>query len=158
MHLERADGGHNDDGIRREPALAALDVQELFRTQVKGESGLRHGVLAAGQGHARGQHGVAAVRDVGERTAVHERRHALQALHQVRVDGVFQDGQHGVRHAELLCVHSLVLRGEAHHDVVDAAAQVIEALRQAEARHHFGCRGDVEALLARHAVAVQSHQ
>ena len=157
VHLEGADGGHNHDGIRGQAGLAALDVQELLGAQVEGEACFRDRVVAVGQGHLGGDHGVATVRDVRERPAVHEGRHPLQALHQVGHDGITQNGQQRIRHTQLAGVHCFVVSGKADDDVVDAAAQVLHVLGQAEAGHNLGGGGDVEALLAGHALLVQAH-
>ena len=78
VHFKGSDGGNNDDGIRGKSALAAFDVQELLRAEVKGESGLRYGIIGTGQGHFRGNDGVAAVCYVGKRSSVHKCRHAFQ--------------------------------------------------------------------------------
>ena len=41
VHLERADRGHDDDGVWPEPGHAAFDVEEFLRAEVCGETRLR---------------------------------------------------------------------------------------------------------------------
>ena len=83
VHLERAHRGDDHDRGGGQARHAALDVQEFLRAQVRAEAGLGHHVVAGLQGHAGRGDGVAAVRDVGERAAVHERGRVLQRLHQI---------------------------------------------------------------------------
>ena len=68
-----------------EAGLAALDVEELLGAEIGAEAGLRHHVVGELQRGLGRDHRVAAVRDVGERAAVDERRVVLQRLHQVRL-------------------------------------------------------------------------
>jgi hypothetical protein len=84
VHLERADGRNDHGAVRLQPGLAHLDVEELLAAEVGAEAGFRHHVVGELERRLRGHHGIAAMRDVGERTAVHERRRAFQRLHQVR--------------------------------------------------------------------------
>ena len=81
--LERAHGGHDHRGAGLEARLAAHDIDELLRAQVGAESGLGHDVVGKLQRGARRDHRVAAVRNVGERTAVDEGRVVLERLHQI---------------------------------------------------------------------------
>ena len=90
--LERADGGNHHNAVGREAGQAALDVEELLRAEVGAEARFRDAVIAELQGQLRGAHGVAAVRNVGERTAVHNGRRVFQRLHKVRLDGVAAAG------------------------------------------------------------------
>ena len=54
VHLERTDGGYDDNGTGHQTGHAALDIQELFRAQIRTEAGFRHGIVAEAQGHLRG--------------------------------------------------------------------------------------------------------
>ncbi len=93
------------------------------------------------------------MRDVGERPAVHERRRVLEGLHQVGRERVAQ--QHGHRAVGLQVARGdrRLVAGVADHDVADAALEVGPRLGQAEDRHQLGRDDDVEAVLARVAVA-----
>ena len=152
MHLERADGGDDDHRIRREARLAALDVEEFLGTQVGAEAGFGHRVFAQAQA-VRGHHGVAAVRDVGERAAVHEGRVAFQRLHQVRHQRVLQQHGHGAVGAQVLRADGLLVARAGHDDVAQAAREIVEVGGEAEDGHHFRGHDDVEAVFAREAVA-----
>ncbi len=154
MVLQRADRGNHHDGIGLEPGKAALDVQELLCAQVGAEAGLRHAVVAQGQAHVGGHDGVAAVRDVREGAAVHERRGAFQGLHQVRLQGVLQQGRHGAFSVQVVRGDGLVVAGVAHHDAAQALLQVGDGGCQAEDGHDLGGNRDVEAVFTGHTVCL----
>ncbi len=81
--LERAHRGNDHHRGGRDAGHAALDVEELFRPEVRPETGLGDDIIGHLHGAAGGRHAVAAVRDVGKRPAVHKRGRVLQRLHQV---------------------------------------------------------------------------
>jgi hypothetical protein len=103
------------------------------------------------QRHARGQHAAAAVRDVREGAAVNQGGRPFERLHQVGQQRVPQQDQHRAGGRERFGRHRLAVVGKRQQRALDALPEVIRARRQAQHRHHLGCRGDVEAGLARHA-------
>ena len=64
--LERAQGGHQHHQVGAESGLAALDVDKLLGAQIGSESGLGHQVVGQPQSGEGGDHGVAAMGDIGE--------------------------------------------------------------------------------------------
>src|SRR3546814_9441157 len=84
MGFQRPHGGEEHRRIWLEPGLAALDVEELLRAQIRAEAGFRHRVVGKLQSRPRRHHRVAAMRDIGERAAMDEGGIAFQRLHQVR--------------------------------------------------------------------------
>ena len=152
VHFQRAHRRHHDGGVRPQPGEPALDVQKLLRAEVGAKAGLRHGVVAAVHGHARGEHTVAPVRDVGKRPAVHERRRALERLHEVGLERVAQQRRHRAHGLEIArCDGAAVIR-VAHEDAAQPRLQIGHGLGQAEHRHDLAGDRDVESVLARHAV------
>jgi hypothetical protein len=107
MHLERAHGGDDHRGGRREAGLAALDVEELLRAEIGAEAGLGHHIVGELQRRARRDHRVAAMGDVGERAAMDEGRIALQRLHQVGLQRVLQQHRHRAVGLEVAAVIAL---------------------------------------------------
>ena len=93
--LQRLDGRDEHDGVGAEVAEPADDVEELLHAHVRAEAALGDDVVGELQGDPVGDDRVVAVRDVRERTAVHERRLALERLHEIRLDRLLQ--QHGHR-------------------------------------------------------------
>jgi hypothetical protein len=83
MHLECANGGDDDRRGRSQASLAAFDVEELLGAEIGAEAGFRDDVVGQFQGGPGGQHRIAAMRDVGEGTAMHKGRIVLQRLNQI---------------------------------------------------------------------------
>ena len=133
--------------------LAALDVDELLRAEIGAEAGFGHDVVGELQRGLRRDHRVAAVRDVGERAAVDERRIVLQRLHEVGRERVLEQHGHRAVRLQVARAHRLLVARVADDDVAEALLQVLERGREAEDRHHLGGDHDVEAVLARIAVA-----
>ncbi len=154
MVLERADRRHQHHGGGVEPRLPTLDVEELLGTEVEGEPRLGDRPIGDMQRHPGRQHAVAAMRDVGERSAMDERRHPFDRLDQIRFQGVGEQRHHRARDPQVARGDRLAVVGETDQRPVDARAQVLAVRGQAEDRHHFRRRGDVEAGLARHALLV----
>ena len=99
--LERAHRGHQHNGGRVQPGIAALDVKELLRAQIRAEAGLGHNVVGQLEAQPGGNGTVAAVGNVGERTAVDDGGVVLQRLDKVRVERVLQKCGHRARRADL---------------------------------------------------------
>ena len=95
--------------------------------------------------------------DVAERSAVHQRRPALERLHQVREDGVLEQQRHGAGGLEVARPDRLPVAGHAHDDAGAAGLEIGQVLRQAEDRHDLAAGDDHPALLARRA-AVEAAQ
>ena len=132
---------------RAQPGLAALDVDELLRTQIGAEAGLGHHEVGQPQAGPGGDHRVAAVGDVRERAAVHERRRVLEGLHQIRSERVAEDAVIAPWASRSRAVTGPLVR-VADDDVADALLQVDPRFRQAEDRHELRGHDDVEPLLA----------
>ncbi len=113
VHLERAHGRHDHGRRRLQARLAALDVEELLGPEVGAEAGLGDDVVGKLQRGRGRQHRVAAVRDVGERTAVDEDGIVLQRLHQVRHQRVLEQDGHRAIALEVARGHRLALAGIA---------------------------------------------
>ena len=77
------------------PALRHLMSKNFSAPEVGAEAGFGHHIVGQLQRRRGRHHRVAAMRDVGERAAMHEGRIVLQRLHQVRLHGVLQQHRHG---------------------------------------------------------------
>ena len=100
--LDRAHGGDEHGGRRRQLAEPADDVEELLHAHVGAEPGLGDDVVAELHPDQVGDQRVVAVGDVRERAAVHEHRLALERLHEVRLDRVLEQHGHRAGGAEVL--------------------------------------------------------
>lgn len=99
------------------------------------------------------------MRDVRERPAVHEGRHAFASLHQIRFQRIAQQREHRAGRLEFRRPHRHAFGGEAHDDAIEPRAQIAHRFAQAKNPHDLRRRGDVEAAatLAGFRVGVQHH-
>ena len=156
VEFQRAHRGDQYHRRRIEFGLAALDVEELLRAQVKAETRLGDCPVGQVHRHPRRDHAVAAVCDVRERTAVNERRHPLQRLYEVGPERVPQQRQHRSGCQQLLGRDRLPLVTEGDEDSVEPRPHVVLVLGQAEHGHHLGGGRDIEPGLARYPLLVPS--
>ena len=147
VHLQCAHGADNNHRVRCQTGHTALDIQEFFRAQVGTEAGFGHGIVSHAHGHAGCHHGVAAVCDVCERSAVHEGRSAFQRLNQVRLQGITQQRSHGAGRLQIARGYRLVIIGIGYNDPGQARFQVCHGGSQAEHCHDLAGHGDIEAVL-----------
>ena len=150
--FQRTNRRDNDDAVRLEARQTALDVEELLRTEVGAEACFRNAVIAEFQRQARCAHGVAAVRNVCKRTAVHDGRCASNRLHKVRVDGIFEQSRHSAIRLDVLRIDRLAVIRICNEDFAEALFQVFQILCKTQNRHDLACDGDDKAVLARDAV------
>jgi len=101
LHLERPHSGDDDSRGGPETRLPALDVEELLGAEICAEAGFRHGVVAKLECGLCGDDGIATVRDVRERAAMHENGRALQGLNQIGLQRVSEQRRHRARGLEV---------------------------------------------------------
>ena len=147
VHFQRLGGDHKHGGRWSETSFAAFDIVEFLRTEVGAEASLCHHKFAEGESRFGGDYGIAAVGNVGKRTAVHKGRSAFGGLHEVRVEGIFQQHRDSTSHAHVFHIERLVVGSEAKQNVFDASLQILDARSQTHDSHNFRCRGDVETRL-----------
>ena len=111
IHLHGAHGGDDDRGRRLQAGLAALDVEEFFRAEIGAETGFGDDIVGELQRRRGGDDRVAAMRDVGERAAMHEGRVVLQRLHEVGLHGVLEQHGHGAVGLEVAGIDRASCRG-----------------------------------------------
>ena len=153
MHFQRADGRDDHDRVGLHVRVTALDIEELFRTQISAEAGFRHGVIAELSGCLGSEDGVATVGDIGEGAAVYKGRSALQGLHQIRLDRVLEQRGHRALRLEITCGDGLFVKGIADDDTRQARLEIADRFGKAEDRQDLGRDGDIVAVLTRCAVA-----
>ncbi len=152
MHLQRLQCDHQHRTVGLQSGLAAFDIVELLGTEVSTEAGLSDGVVAVAERHLRGHDGVAAMRDIGKRTAMNEGRRTLSGLHEVGLEGIHEQYGDGAFHAHVAYVEGLVVVVETEENIADAPFQVVDGCGEAHDGHNLGGRRDVETRLSQHAV------
>ena len=153
MHFQRSRGRHQHHRVGTQARFAALDIEKFLGAEIGSKTGFGDDVVGQLERGFGGDHRVAAVRDIGERAAVDEGGVIFQRLHQVRHEGILQQYRHRARRVDVARQHRLLVARVADHDVADTATQVVEVGGETEDCHDFRGHGDVEAALARGAVA-----
>lgn len=143
-------GGHQS-------GFAAFDVDEFLGPEVRAEAGLGDHVVRQFEGGARRHHRIAAMRDVRERTAVHEGGIVFQGLHQVGPQCIAQQHRHRAVRLQFAGTHRSAIMGVADDDVAQPLLEIPEVGRQADDGHDLGGRDDVEAVAARRLAAGAAH-
>ena len=126
VHLQPAEGSHEDGERRLEACRAALDVVELLCAEIRTEASLRDRVVGVRQRHAGSEDRVAAVGDVSKRAAVDEGRGMLGRLRQIGLDSVEEKDGDRTRYTEVTHGKGLPLLRIAEEDILDTATQVFE--------------------------------
>jgi hypothetical protein len=96
--------------------LPADDVDELLESHLRAEAVLGDDVVAELQSEPVCDDGIVAVGDVRERSAVDDGRHALERLHEVRLERGREQRGHRARCSELPRRNRLALDGGADGD------------------------------------------
>ena len=110
----------------RRPRRPALDVEELLGAHVGAEAGLGADDLVRGERDPIRDDRVVAVGDVRERSAMDERRTALEGLEEVRLQGVLEQDGHRARDAQVLGGDRLAVARRGHDHAAQAGAEVLE--------------------------------
>src|SRR2546427_784610 len=147
--LQRADADDEDRSVGSEPALAAHQIHELLRAEVRSEADLCDDDIPDADPEAVREDRVVTVRDVRERPTVPERRSSLERLHQVRHERVLQQDRRGTVHVEVSDLHRTLLAVERDDDSFEARLEVRDPFRQTEDRHHLARGRDHELVLPR---------
>ena len=95
--------------------------------------------------------------DVGEGTAVYEGGRAFDGLHQVGLDGVFEQCRHRAVCFQIFGVNGAAVLGVGDKDIAQTLFQIADVFGETEYCHDFGGDGDVEAVGTNHAVNGFAH-
>ena len=94
--------------------------------------------------------------DIGKRSAVYESGGTFGRLHQIRMDGAFQQYRDSSRHSEIFHRKGLVIICKTKQNIFNATAQVFHIFGKAENGHNFRSRSNIEARLLRDTVRLGS--
>ena len=92
--------------------------------------------------------------NIGEGTAVDKRGRTLERLHQIGLERILKQGRHGTLSLKVTGANGLAGIAVADNNLAQALLEVVNARRQAQDCHDLGGDGDIEAVLARHALAL----
>ncbi len=94
------------------------------------------------------------MRDVAERTGVHQRRLPFERLHDVGLDRVLHHDRHRARDLQHLRGDRLAVISIGDDNAAETTPQIGKAARQREDRHHLRSSGDDELTLTREPVGL----
>ncbi len=152
MVLKSTHGRDDNDGGGFEFRHTTLDVQKLFRSEVRSEARLGDRVVPQFEGHPGGNDGITAVGDVGERSAMDKSRRAFQCLNQIRFESIFEQGGHGTVGVQLTCGNWGFIPRVPNNDAGEAILQVIDILGKTKNCHDLGGRRGIETVFPRNAL------
>ena len=95
--------------------------------------------------------------DIGEGTAVDKRRRALERLHQIGLERILEQCGHSSLGLKVAGADGLAGIAIADNDLAQALLKIADARGQAQDRHDLGGNGDIEAVLARHALGLAAN-
>ena len=101
MHLQRTDGCDNHHSRGNKPGCAALYVKEFLGSEVGSESGFGNRIVTELHCGPCRYNRIAAVRDVGKRSAVNYCRGALKRLDKVRLECIAEKRGHCSRRLQV---------------------------------------------------------
>lgn len=105
------------------PGGAALDIEELLCAEVRTKARFSDGVVGKLHRRTRGRNRIAAMGDVGKRTAVDEGEVAFDRLHEVGLEGFKKQSQKGARGTEFAAGVGRAGPAQAQNDAVDAGCE-----------------------------------
>ncbi|MPN34629.1 hypothetical protein SDC9_182123 [bioreactor metagenome] len=129
VHLQRAHGRYDHDCIRALAQLRNFDVHELLSTQVSSETSFRDDVISQFQGRFGCQDAVAAMRNVGERSAMHKCRSMVERLDQVRLQSILHQQSQCAFHFQVSDCDWHAIECIADDDIADAVLQIRQRSR-----------------------------
>ena len=152
VHLHGPHGCNQNDAIGRQTRLAALDVHELFGTQIGAEASFGHNVIRQFQRSLGRRYRVTAVGDVRKRSAMDKGRVVFERLHKIGLHRVFQEHRHRPVGFDVTRIDGGAVAAIGDDHVAKAFLQISEVLGQAQNRHDLGRHRDVKTGLARETV------
>ena len=132
-------GGYENRSRRRDAGLLHDNVEVLFGAEVRPEANLVYDVIGQPQSHLLAEDAAGSRSDIPERPGVHECRRAVRRLHQVRKEGIGQQGHHATRCPQVSRADRSSVARDANDDGFKALPQVPPILCQRHDGHDFGC-------------------
>ena len=157
MHLQRTDSGHNNHCRRLQARKTAFYIQEFLSTKVSTEAGLSNHDICIFKSEFSCHDGVAAMGNVGERTAVNKGRCPLQSLYQIRLNGILKEQGKSTGYIQLISPYSTAITGICHHDLTKTLFHVLQVSGQTQNSHHLRGHGNIKASLTRNAMGFAPH-
>ena len=88
------------------------------------------------------------MRNICERSAVHDCWSVLERLYQVGSKSILEKHGHRTICIEIACQHWLLFASVGNHDISEATLEILKRCCEAENRHHLGGHHDVETIFS----------
>ena len=150
--LKCTNGCHQNNSRWSKTSSSALNVQELLGTKVCTKTCLGNNVICKTKSGFCCLNRIAAVSNVGKRTAVNKSRCMLKRLDQVRLNSVFEERCHSALCVDIADGNRLAVIGVGNNHSAQALFKVFDAGSKAEYSHDLRSNGNIKAVLSWHAV------
>ena len=154
MHLQRLEGNNENGEVWLQTCLAAFDVIEFLCTEICTESCLCNSIVAILKSSSCSHDGIAAMSNVGKRTAMNKCWCSLCCLNQIWLQSIEKESNDTATYTHILYGKWFVIFGDAQEDVIYTATKIIDACCKTHDSHDFRSRSDIETSLCLDAVLI----
>ena len=137
MHLQRLEGNNENSEVWLQTCLAAFDVIEFLCTEICTESCLCNGIVAILKSSSCSHDGIAAMSNVGKRTAMNKCWCTLCCLNQIWLQSIEKESYDTATYTHILYGKWLVILGDAQEDIIDTATKIIDACCETHDSHNL---------------------
>ena len=123
--------------IRLQTAVPALDIKELFCTQIRTKSGFCYAVITQLQGKLCCTQRVTAVCNICEWAAMNESRRMCQCLHEIWFQGILQQSSHCTFCTQILCINWVTIQIISNQNLSQPPLHICQIRSQTENCHDF---------------------
>ena len=154
MHLQRLEGNNENGEVWLQTCLAAFDVIEFLCTEICTESCLCNGIVAILKSSSSSHDRIAAMSNVGKRTAMNKCRCSLCCLNQIWLQSIEKESNDTATYTHILYGKWLVILGDAQEDIIDTATKIFDACCETHDSHNLRSRSDIETCLCLDAILI----
>src|SRR6185437_16619166 len=112
---------------RRQSGLAALDVKEFLSPEIRAKASFCDHVVGKFERRSRRHYGIAAMSDVGEGTAVHQRGRTFERLHKIGLERLLEERGHGAGRFEIGSGDMPLVPGPSDHHAAELLFEFTKA-------------------------------
>ena len=154
VEFQRANRGDDHRDIGGEVGSPAFDVAEFFGPQIGTKAGLGDGKIGERECRLGSGNRIAAVCNVGKRSAMNERRRAGNGLHQIGTNGIDEQCRHRAGGLQIAGSDRRAGFIATDADAGQARLKIGEIGGKAKDRHDFGGDSDIKSGVAQRAIAL----
>ena len=130
VHLHRAYRGNQHNRLWRNTGLAALDVHELFGSEIGTKASFGHHIIGQFQCRFGGHHRIAAMRNIGKRPTMYKSRIIFKRLHNIRLHSLLQQNGHRPVSFDVAGIDRRTIATVSHNDIAQTFFKISQIVRQ----------------------------